>query len=209
MAVARSGRSAGRGTAVSGGLAIAGRALLGQLANLLTAGRLVSAGPLALLVLHERFELAFWLFLAAALTDVADGYVAKRWARPSQIGAALDPVADKLLVGCLFFVLARADLVPAWLVALAIGRDVMLVVGAVILRSRLARFRIEPLVIGKISTFLQLVLLGFVLGGAAGIAEVDPVVELLVLAAAGVTLTSAAAYVAAGLRLAASASSAR
>jgi cardiolipin synthase len=208
MAVARSGRPAGRGTAVSDGLAIAGRAVLGQLANLLTAGRLVSAAPLVLLVLHERFELAFWLFLAAALTDVADGYVAKRWARPSQIGAALDPVADKLLVGCLFLVLARAELVPAWLVALAIGRDVILVVGAVILRSRLARFRIEPLVIGKISTFLQLVLLGFVLGGAAGIAEVDRVVELLVLAAAVVTLASAAAYLAAGLRLAARASSA-
>jgi cardiolipin synthase len=193
---------------VSDALAIAGRAVLGQLANLLTASRLVCAAPLAVLVLHDRFELAFWLFLAAALTDVADGYVAKRWARPSQIGAALDPVADKLLVGSLFLVLARDELVPAWLVALAIGRDVMLVVGAVILRSRLARFRIEPLVIGKISTFLQLVLLGFVLGGAAGIAEVDRVVELLVVAVAVVTLASAAAYVAAGLRLAASASSA-
>ncbi|MEJ5233148.1 MAG: CDP-alcohol phosphatidyltransferase family protein [Geminicoccaceae bacterium] len=193
---------------MSDALAIAGRAVLGQLANLLTASRLVCAAPLAVLVLHDRFELAFWLFLAAALTDVADGYVAKRWARPSQIGAALDPVADKLLVGSLFLVLARDELVPAWLVALAIGRDVMLVVGAVILRSRLARFRIEPLVIGKISTFLQLVLLGFVLGGAAGIAEVDRVVELLVVAVAVVTLASAAAYVAAGLRLAASASSA-
>lgn len=208
MAVARSGRPAGRGTAVSDALAIAGRAVLGQLANLLTASRLVCAAPLAVLVLHDRFELAFWLFLAAALTDVADGYVAKRWARPSRIGAALDPVADKLLVGSLFLVLARDELVPEWLVALAVGRDVMLVVGAVILRSRLARFRIEPLVIGKISTFLQLVLLGFVLGGAAGIAEVDRVVELLVVAVAVVTLASAAAYVAAGLRLAASASSA-
>ncbi|MCL6609719.1 MAG: CDP-alcohol phosphatidyltransferase family protein [Geminicoccaceae bacterium] len=208
MAIARSGRPAGRGTTVSTALATAGRALLGQLANILTAGRLVSAGPLALLVLHDRFELAFWLFLAAALTDVADGYVAKRWARPSSVGAALDPVADKLLVGCLLLALARAELVPAWLVALAIGRDVMLVAGAVALRSRLRQFRIEPLVIGKLSTFLQLVFLGFVLGGAAGVAEVDWAIEPLILAVAVVTLASAAAYLAAGLRLAARASSA-
>lgn len=207
MAVARSGRPAGRGAAVSEAVAIVARAVLGQLANLLTASRLVSAGPLALLVAHGRFELAFWLFLAAALTDVADGYVAKRWASPSQIGAALDPVADKLLIGCLLLALAGADLVPGWLVALAIGRDVMLVAGVLVLRSRLREFRIEPLVIGKLSTFLQLVLLGFVLGHAAGVADVGWAIELLVPAVALVTLASAAAYVAAGLRLAAGASS--
>lgn len=207
MAVARSGGPAGRGTAVSAAPATLAGAVLGQLANILTTARLVSAAPLALLVLHERFELAFWLFLGAALTDVADGYVAKRWASPSQVGAALDPIADKLLIGCLLLALSGDDRVPGWLVALAIGRDVMLVAGAVALRSRLREFRIEPLVIGKLSTFLQLVFLGFVLGHAAGIADVARVIELLLAAVAVVTLASAAAYVAAGLRLAARASS--
>ncbi len=207
MAVARSGGPAGRGTAVSAAPAAFARAVLGQLANILTTARLVSTGPLVLLVLHDRFDLAFWLFLAAALTDVADGYVAKRWASPSRVGAALDPIADKLLVGCLLLALGGDDLVPGWLVALAIGRDVVLVAGAVALRSRLREFRIEPLVIGKLSTFLQLVFLGFVLGNAAGIADVAWVIELLLAAVAVVTLASAAAYVAAGLRLAARASS--
>lgn len=207
MAVARSGGPAGRGTAVSAAPATLARAVLGQLANILTTARLVSAAPLAVLVLHDRFELAFWLFLAAALTDVADGYVAKRWASPSQVGAALDPIADKLLIGCLLLALSGDDLVPGWLLALAIGRDVMLVAGAVALRSRLREFRIEPLVIGKLSTFLQLVFLGFVLGQEAGIADVAWVIELLIAAVAVVTLASAAAYVAAGLRLAARASS--
>lgn len=207
MAVARSGGPAGRGTAVNAAPATLAGAVLGQLANILTTARLVSAAPLALLVLDGRFALAFWLFLAAALTDVADGYVAKRWASPSPIGAALDPIADKLLIGCLLLALSGDDRVPGWLVLLAIGRDVILVTGAVVLRSRLREFRIEPLVIGKLSTFLQLVFLGFVLGHEAGIADVAWVIELLVAAVAVVTLASAAAYVAAGLRLAARASS--
>lgn len=203
MAVASSGRPAGRGTQVSRALGTAGRALLANLANLLTAGRLASAGPLAILVVHEQFDAAFWIFLVAALTDVADGYVAKRWASPSQVGAALDPVADKLLLGCLFLALADRELLPGWLVALAIGRDVVLVAGAVALRSRLREFRIEPLVIGKISTFLQLVLVGFVLGHEAGVADVGWAIDPLVVAVAAITVASASAYLAAGLRLAA------
>ncbi len=206
MAVASSGRPAGHLAQVSRALGTAGRTLLANLANLLTAGRLVSAGPLALLVLHERDTLAFWIFLAAALTDVADGYVAKRWASPSQIGAALDPAADKLLLGCLFLAMAERELLPTWLVVLAIGRDVMLVAGVVALRSRLREFRIEPLVVGKISTFLQLVLVGHVLGHAAGIADVGWAIDALVAAVAVVTVASASAYVAAGLRLVARAS---
>lgn len=207
MAVARSGRPAGRRAPVSAALGSAGRLVLDHLANLLTTSRLVSAGPLALLVLHDRFALAFWLFLAAALTDLADGFVAKRWAGPSPIGAALDPVADKLLVGCLLLALVQTGLVPAWLVALVVLRDSMLVAGAVLLRRRLRSMRIEPLVIGKLSTFLQLVLLGCVLGQQAGIAEVGAAIELLTAAVAVVTLASAVAYVAAGLRLLARASS--
>lgn len=201
MAVASSGRSTDRGTQVSGALGTAGRVLLANLANLLTASRLASAGPLAILVLHDRFELAFWIFLAAALTDVADGYVAKRWASPSQVGAALDPIADKLLLGGLFLTLADRELLPVWFVGLTVGRDLALVAGAVALRSRLREFRIEPLVIGKISTFLQLVLVGFVLGHEAGIADVLWVIDPLVAAVALATVASALAYLAAGLRL--------
>ncbi len=206
MAVARSGRSAGRRATVSDRLVTVGRAALGQLANLLTASRLVLALPLAALVVGEHYPLAFWLFLAAALTDVADGYVAKRWAAPSRFGAALDPVADKLLVGSLLLALVDHELVPSWLVVLAIGRDVMLVVGAIVLRSRLREFRIEPLVIGKASTFLQLVFLGFVLGHEAEVADVAAAIPPLVAAVAVLTSASAAAYVGAGLRLVARAS---
>lgn len=201
MAVATSGRPVGYLAPVRRAALCMVRLVLPHLANALTASRIVAAVPLAILVLEGRDELAFWIFLAAALTDLADGYVAKRWASPSRVGAALDPVADKLFVGCLLLALAERDLLPVWLVALAIGRDVMLVVGVVLLRSRLADFRIEPLVIGKVSTFLQLLLLGFVLGHQAGIADVAAVVDMLIVAAAVFTIASALAYLAAGIRL--------
>ncbi|MCS6780619.1 MAG: CDP-alcohol phosphatidyltransferase family protein [Geminicoccaceae bacterium] len=201
MAVATSGRPVGYLAPVRRAALCMLRLVLPHLANALTASRMVAAVPVSLLVLDERDGLAFWIFLAAALTDLADGYVAKRWASPSRVGAALDPVADKLFVGCLLLALAERELVPVWLVALAIGRDVMLVVGAVLLRSRLADFRIEPLVIGKVSTFVQLLLLGFVLGHEAGIADVAALVEVLIAAAATLTIASALAYLAAGIRL--------
>ncbi|MCX7629990.1 MAG: CDP-alcohol phosphatidyltransferase family protein [Geminicoccaceae bacterium] len=175
--------------------------MLAHLANVLTTCRLLAAVPVAFLVVEEVDHLAFWLFLAAALTDLADGYVAKRWAGPSSVGAALDPVADKLFAGALFLAVASRELVPLWLVVLVIGRDVVLVAGALLLRNRLSDFRVEPLVIGKISTFLQLTFLGFLLGEAAEIAVVGAVVALLLPLTAAVTLISAIAYLVVGLRL--------
>lgn len=164
MAVATSGRAAGYWTRVSRALRAGGQLMLAHLANVLTTCRLLAAAPIALLIANEVDRLAFWLFLVAALTDLADGYIAKRWAGPSPVGAALDPVADKLFTGALFLAVASRELVPLWLVVLVIGRDVVLVVGVLFLRNRLAELRIEPLVIGKLSTFLQLLYLGFLLG---------------------------------------------
>jgi cardiolipin synthase len=172
-----------------------------HLANLLTLARLASTVPLAVLVLGGYPKAAFYLFLAAALSDGVDGYVAKRFSGCSALGAVLDPAADKILVASLFGALALVGAVPAWLVALIVARDLLIVGGAVLLRWRVGGFRVEPLIIGKLCTFAQLLLAGFVLGQRGGIAEVGWLIQPLLLTVAAVTLVSALAYLWTGLRL--------
>jgi cardiolipin synthase len=201
MAAASSGR-AGRDRGAAHGTAPAALSAAAQhAANVLTLGRLVCALPLVILIGAGRYEGAFYVFLVAALSDVLDGYVAKRFSGRTRMGAILDPAADKVLIAAMFLALAAAEAVPLWLALGIVTRDLLIVAGVLLLRQRLMRMRIEPLLIGKICTFVQLLLGGFVLGHLAGIADVASMIELLTVATGAVTLLSALAYLAAALRL--------
>ncbi len=173
-----------------------------NVANSLTLARLACTIPLVLLVTGGYTVAAFWLFVVAALSDGVDGYIAKRFNGCSALGAVLDPAADKLLLASVFGALALVGAVPLWLVAGIIARDLLIVGGAAVLRWRVVGFRVEPLIIGKVCTFAQLLLAGFVLGHMAGIADVAWIVGPLQMAVAVITLVSAAAYLTAALRLA-------
>lgn len=202
MAVATSGSGRGALSAVLRIVACCALLASRNLANILTAVRLVAAVPLFLLVLAGAFEAAFWLFLFAALTDLFDGTVAKYLGRPTRFGALLDPVADKLFAGLLFLALAMEELVPWWLTGLVLLRDVAIGAGAWMLGRRLASLRIEPLVIGKLSTLVQLVFLGSLLAHAGGIVAADEWLDAAFWAVVAFTLASGFAYLGAGLRLA-------
>ncbi|HMR29586.1 MAG TPA: CDP-alcohol phosphatidyltransferase family protein [Geminicoccaceae bacterium] len=200
MAVASSGRP-GRDRGAGAGSHAAPLSLPQSIANLLTLARLACTVPLVLLLTQGQAVAAFWLFVVAALSDGVDGYIAKRFNGCSALGAVLDPAADKLLLASVFCALALVGAVPLWLVALIIGRDLLIVGGAALLRWRVGGFRIEPLIIGKVCTFVQLLFAGFLLGQLAGIADVGWVLAPLQMAVAAITLVSALAYVTAGLRL--------
>jgi cardiolipin synthase len=201
MAVASSGR-AGRDAGAPRGAAAAPLSAFPQhIANLLTLGRLACAVPLAGLVTAGRLEGAFYVFLGAALSDLLDGYIAKRFNGCSRVGAILDPTADKVLIASIFTALALVGAVPAWLAVGIVARDLLIVGGAVLLRRRLSGVRIEPLLIGKLCTFLQLLFGGFVIGHLAGIADVGAIVAVLMPLTAALTLASALAYLAMALRL--------
>lgn len=171
-----------------------------HLADLLTAARLAATVPVALFVLEGRDEPAFWLFLAAGASDIADGFVAKWVNRPTTFGAVLDPVADKVFIGTLFVVLTLEGAVPVWLCAMVLVRDAAIALGAAILQARVRSFRVEPLVVGKLCTLVQLVYLGFVLGERAGIAWAGAWLDPLAFGVVALVVASAAAYLAAGLR---------
>jgi cardiolipin synthase (CMP-forming) len=125
----------------------------------------IVAIPIFLVLLSEdRYAAAFILFLAAAVTDAVDGALARLTDTGSSLGAVLDPMADKLLLVSSFVVLGFNGVLPRWLVILVISRDIIIVAGyAVIFFVHQKAIPVEPSQLGKITTFFELLTIGFAL----------------------------------------------
>ena len=134
--------------------------LLRQLPNAICLARLALVVPIAWTLVHDDPAATLWLFGAAAISDGADGFLAKRFGWQTDLGAFLDPLADKVLLVTVFVTLSWLDLVPMWLVLLTVGRDVVIVAGACAYRLALGSMKIVPKISSKINTACQL---GFVL----------------------------------------------
>jgi cardiolipin synthase (CMP-forming) len=201
MAAATGGRIGGVPGTVARYLRYALSVAAGNAANLLTLARLFCAVPIVLLVRAGAFHQAALLFLIAALSDALDGYVAKRFNGVTPLGAVLDPVADKVLMDSLFLTLAFEGHLPAWVSMLVIGRDILIVGGTLFLRMVAGRFRVEPLLLGKASTFLQIALGGAVLAQLSVLPGLEPWLQPLVIVTSLVVIASAVAYVLAAGRI--------
>ncbi|MCC6858348.1 MAG: CDP-alcohol phosphatidyltransferase family protein [Bryobacterales bacterium] len=125
-------------------------------ANLFTAVRVVLAPLTIRSILRQQHEAALTFFLCAALTDGLDGFLARRLGCMTQVGAYLDPLADKLLLSGTYLALAAISSVPAWFVVLVFGRDLLILGGAAALFLVARRRRFPPTPWGKLSTFFQI-----------------------------------------------------
>ena len=137
--------------------------MLRHVPNLLSALRLLAAPAAAWAILRDHETLALAMFALAGLSDLADGFVARHWGFTSRFGAWLDPTADKLLMLLCFVALLRVGAVPFWLVMLVIARDLLIAAGAVLAKFFNLPLRIEPLLIGKASTVVQVGYVGILL----------------------------------------------
>ena len=126
--------------------------------NLITGLRILLVPPFLWLLLQERYGLALLLFVIAGVSDALDGFLAKHYGWTSELGGILDPIADKLLLLGALLVLGWLRELPAWLVALAILRDAVIVAGAISYHLLIERVRGEPLPSSKLNTLLQLIL---------------------------------------------------
>jgi len=134
-------------------------ASLVNLANIVTFARLCAV-PLAFwLVLVHRIDDAFWLFVAAGVSDALDGWLARRYGG-NAVGALMDPVADKALLVTMYITLAAVGILPAWLTILVVFRDILIVGGICVLSVLGHKVAIRPLYISKLNTVLQIVLIG-------------------------------------------------
>jgi cardiolipin synthase len=118
---------------------------------------------IGLAVLEGAFPKALALCIGAGLTDALDGILARRWNAESRLGLFLDPLADKLMQGTVFLALGLSGAVPAWLVWLILGRDLMLVGFAGLLWMAGIRASFPPTIWGKLSTVFQVLAALFVL----------------------------------------------
>lgn len=126
-----------------------------QLPNLITGLRIVLVVPIAWALAQLRFDATIVLFGAAAVSDAADGFLAKRFGWQSDLGALLDPIADKLLLATVFVTLSILGLIPWWLMAAAVARDLIIVLGAIAYRYCIGPIRAHPSTVSKLNTLAQ------------------------------------------------------
>ena len=136
------------------------------LPNAISLMRIVLVAPILMYIVDGRYGLALLLFFIAGFSDGVDGYLAKRFDWHTRIGALLDPIADKLLVGGTFITMVFTGLVPVWLASLVIFRDVVIVGGATAYNWLVRPVEGQPTRISKLNTVLQLLFIVFVLSNA-------------------------------------------
>lgn len=142
------------------------------IANLLTVLRLILI-PVFVVAAHDRkFDWALGVFFAAAVTDGLDGLVARAFNQKTQLGAILDPMADKLLLVTAFIVLTLPNFtvtppIPFWLTATAISRDVIIVLAALVINMTTGFSGFRPSIPGKLNTFVQITMIVFFLAANA------------------------------------------
>lgn len=129
--------------------------MIRQIPNMLSALRLLAAPLAAWLILNDHDTAALIVFAFAGASDGLDGYVARRWGFTSRFGAWLDPVADKLLMLFCLTALYGVGATPVWLLALVVARDAAIAAGWLLISYLSLPQRSEPLLIGKISTVVQ------------------------------------------------------
>lgn len=142
---------------------MARKALKRHIPNVLTSVRILLVIPVAYYIFESNYLYGLTLFLFAGISDAVDGYLARRFSWTSNFGAWADPLADKLLVGVVFVVLAIQGQVPIWLVIVAIGRDLVILCGAGIYRKIFGKIDIAPTMLSKINTVVQIVTLVLVM----------------------------------------------
>ncbi len=129
-----------------------------RLPNLISLARLMAAPFIAWLLFAGSFRAALFVLLVAGATDWLDGYSARKMGIASRIGVVLDPLADKVLLVVVFVSLFWLGLIPFWLFVVLVGRDLVIVTGALIMRLLRNRREFVPSLLGKISTFFQILL---------------------------------------------------
>ena len=162
--------------------------------NVVTGLRLIAVPVVVVLLLSNSLTAAFWVIVAAGISDGLDGYLAKRLDAVTQLGTYLDPLADKALLIAVFVCLATLDLLPGWLAYLMILRDMLIVGGVLLSRVTALSILIEPTTISKLNTFLQISLGMWVLGQTVLGADVPYIAGSLILLVVFTTLASGTLY---------------
>lgn len=124
--------------------------------NALTFMRLVLIVPFALSLLAGHYRTALVVFFIAAVSDGFDGLLARQFNWHTRLGAIADPLADKALLIMAYLMLTWTGVLPVWLFAVVLGRDLLIVLGALAFHYWIGQFEMQPSVPGKLNTLVQI-----------------------------------------------------
>jgi cardiolipin synthase len=133
------------------------------LPNFLTLLRIIAVPVYLILVSDHLYAAALVLFMAAGITDTVDGVLARLMNSKSDLGATMDPLADKLLLVSSFVVLAWLGALPIWLMILALTRDIVILSGYLVIYFVSTPMEVDPTFVGKLNTFFEMFTIGFAL----------------------------------------------
>ena len=163
-------------------------------ANLVTMLRVALVPVIVYLLIEGLYPAAFLVFLLAGLSDAVDGAIARFFDQRSRLGVILDPLADKLMLVCVFVVLGFLEAVPVWLVLLIVSRDVVILAGLGVAELLGRPMPVRPLMVSKVNTAAQIGLAALVMLALALGEPMTMMVTALVWIVAASTAASLAAY---------------
>ncbi len=166
-----------------------------HLPNIICVIRIGLTWPIIAMLARDRADLALALFTVAAISDGLDGWLAKRFGWTSKLGRFLDPLADKILLVFVFVYATWVGLVPVWLTATAVARDVMIGIGASIYRVWFGPLNGRPTLLSKVNTLLQIIVLVLAMLRAASGLPPWEIILALSLVTLVTTVISGADYV--------------
>jgi cardiolipin synthase len=169
-------------------------------ATLITLLRFLLVPAVVLALLSNRVDLALICFVVAGVSDAVDGIVARRFNQQSELGAYLDPMADKLLLVSVFVVLGAMRELPLWLVVMAVARDGLIIAGVLLSSVMSKPVAMQPLFVSKANTAVQIVLVALVLAELALSISLGPARIILIFGSGLLTVASAGAYLVGWLR---------
>jgi cardiolipin synthase len=172
-----------------------------NLPNIISLSRLLSVPLIVSLILSNQLFLAFILFALAGLSDALDGFLARIFKCRTTLGAYLDPIADKALLVGVYASLGHIGLIELWVVVLVVFRDVLIIGGILLLFVFKAPLKMEPVMISKINTVVQLTYALFILSEVdvfLGISSINQYFGYLV---ALTTVLSGVTYVTLGFKI--------
>lgn len=162
--------------------------------NIITLGRILLVPVIVWAIASNQMEIAFTLFVIAGISDAVDGFLAKRFNMASDLGALLDPLADKALLVSIYVALGIWGAIPRWLVILVVSRDIM-IVGAVIVSWLFGKpMPMKPLMVSKLNTVAQVAFAALILAALGFGFRPQPYDYILMGTVAVLTLVSVSLY---------------
>jgi cardiolipin synthase (CMP-forming) len=169
--------------------------------NSLTLLRIVLVPVIVILLMQGSYWVALIVFLVSGLTDILDGYLARVLNQQTILGSYLDPIADKALMISCYVTLAIKKVLPGWLSVVVISRDCIILLGVAVLSIMSVSYKIQPVLLGKLTTAVQiLTVLVFLASRALPGAVADSSMEALVWVTAFFTVVSGFYYIVIGVR---------